>query len=608
MRSPSILLVAVAVAACGGGGATPPANPDAPTAQPDAAPAPPDAASPLSISDWKTKDPTPLLSMAGVWSPLGVPNASLVKFWGVARLGAAQRQGVVLGGWSFGAGGFGTTATWNPVTVAMLTQQADGTLSVDTGLTSSLVTNGLGSVNVADFNGDGKDDIFLAAHNEAPFVNKASTAYLSKPDGTLTKVTLGDSVQDHDATLATVGGKQVVLAMSFGDTPANPLMYSYDGQGGFAVGSLAPDPNDAPAGQSIAAADFLGDGRTEVIVGEMSWGMGIAWTPTNASQQYLFGLDHGLLALPAMPMPAPYFNKPAYDAYVSEFPGKTHNPRVWIDDLNHDGRPDVLVNAMIWSAKVGVQRNTIQLLMNQGGLSFADATDTLDPDFDLGSSVDYSMRMVDVDGSGINSLFLSHQDDCDAGAAVCAPQHGNYILVNDGSGRLHVAMHDEFLGLKGAVARFVAAQHLPGVEFDSGNGFYAWTPLFIAYENAAGHINFVAVVQVAMQSFTVEGYALVNLPLDIDLATQYRENLTVADRNGSKRIRTFAGDDTIYANNAGVPGTVDGGVGTDTAVYPGKKADYTVTKTTTGWTVVGPSVDDTLKNVEILQFADGTMP
>jgi hypothetical protein len=605
------LLVAVlALAACGGGSSAP-ANPDAPLLVPDAsaprpdAPppdAPPDAAPP-SITDWGTRDPTPLLSLAGAWQALDA-DGSLVLFWGVARLGAAQLQGVVLGGWAF----WGATPPAVPaqVTTGLFAQKPDGTLAPDDTLVASLTTNGMGSVNVADFNGDGKDDIFLAAHNESPFVNEPSVAYLSKPDGTLTKVTLGDAVQDHDATLATIGGKPVVLAMSFGQPttpPGNPLRYRWNGAG-FDVLSIAPDPNDTPAGQSVAAADFLGDGNTEVIVGDMGWGLGIPYTGANIQQQYLLPLVADKLVLPPMPMPAPYFNKPQYDAYVSQFPGKTHNSRIWIDDLNQDGRPDVVVNAEIWSASAGLQRNTLQLLINQGGLTFVDQTDALNPDYDLGSAVDYSLRMGDVDGSGIATYFESSPDFCNAGT-TCQPAHGNYILVNDGSGRLHVAMHDEFLHLKGAVAAFIEAQHLPGVDFSSGEGFFAWTPRFIAYQDGAGRLDFVAVVQVGLPHGF--GYVLVNVPLQIDLASEYRENLTVADRNGSKRIRTFAGDDTIHATGSGLPCTVDGGAGTDTVVYSGKKADYTVTKTQTGWTVVGPQVNDTLKNVEILQFADGQM-
>jgi hypothetical protein len=629
------LVPLIAVAACGGGSTA--TNPDAPPGSPDAAAPPldarppdaaaptpdarppdaaaPDAAPPPSISDWMTKDPTPLLSVAGTWNPIGVADTALIPFWGVARLGAAQLQGVVLGGWSFG-GSFGGGATdVNPVTVALLAQRADGTLAPATGA-PSLVTNGEGSVNVADFNGDGKDDIFLAAHNESPFLSKASTVYVSNGAGSLTKVTLGDAVQDHDANVAVIGGKPAIVAMSFAPaTPTgNPLLYQYDGHGGFSVSSMAPDPKDGGAGMSVAAGDFTGNGTTEVVVGDMSWGLGIPYDPSTPMQQFLFTSASGKLVPPGRSMPAPYFNgKPEYASYVSQWDpaSKTHSSRVWVDDLNQDGLLDVVVNGEIWSGANGLQKNVLQILINQGGLSFVDATDTLNPDYDKNVSSDYSLRMADVDDSGINSYFTALTGFCTPSDTTCRPRPGAYILVNDGSGRLHVAMHDEFVALGAKLNVYMAAE----VQKISPNGFgdpqQRPTPWFIAYQTPNGKLSFLAV---AGYSQMVDGkwqnnrYIFVNVPLQIDLAKEYRENLVVADRNGSRRIRTFAGDDTISAKNAGMPCTVDGGAGTDTAVYPGKKSDYTVTKTATGWTVVGPQVNDTLKNVEILKFSDGVTP
>ena len=56
---------------------------------------------------------------------------------------------------------------------------------------------------------------------------------------------------------------------------------------------------------------------------------------------------------------------------------------------------------------------------------------------------------------------------------------------------------------------------------------------------------------------------------------------------------------------AGVDDAIDGGAGTDTAMYSGNRASYTVSKTSTGWTVSFTTEGvDTLTNVERLKFAD----
>ena len=48
-------------------------------------------------------------------------------------------------------------------------------------LLGSAVTNGAGSIIVADFNGDGLDDLILPVRNESRFIWKNSTAWISRP-------------------------------------------------------------------------------------------------------------------------------------------------------------------------------------------------------------------------------------------------------------------------------------------------------------------------------------------------------------------------------------------------------------------------------------------
>jgi Ca2+-binding RTX toxin-like protein len=75
-----------------------------------------------------------------------------------------------------------------------------------------------------------------------------------------------------------------------------------------------------------------------------------------------------------------------------------------------------------------------------------------------------------------------------------------------------------------------------------------------------------------------------------------------------------AGNDTLIGNNAnntltGGPSTdsLNGGSGTDTAVYAGARSKFSITKTTTGFTVTdttGAEGTDTLTSIERMQFAD----
>ena len=603
------------VAACGGGTTTAPA--DARPAAGDAAPAAPDAAVPdaalpdagppgTDISVYLTADVTSRLTMAGTYRPIAAPEIGLVDFWGAVRLGAAQLEGVMLGGWAFT--GFGGDPTkFKPVDVALLSQRSDGTLELATQtLLPSATTNGIGNVLVADFNADGKDDIFLPAHNESPFVAKASTAYLSKSDGTFSKVTIADHVMAHGSSIAMLEGKPVVFVSSFvedGDpSPLRQPFYRY-ASGSFTVTEIA----GGPGSMMPVAADFAGDGSTKIVLSDALYGPGYPYAADNAMIQVLWPFVGGALIEPPKFLPAPLFNKPAYAAFPSQWDpySKTHTARLWVEDMNHDGKLDIVAGAEIWSGAAGTSKMGLQILQNQGGLTFVDRTATLNPDYDEDVlSYDYSLRFVDVDGSGIDTILAAPYTFCSVDG--CQPQRerqGNYILVNDGSGRLHVAMHDEFRNLGQRVIAYADAQ-LPARWFVNA----ADVPRFVAYRTAGGEIDFLAVVagNENENGMVYRGFALVNLPLRIDLATDFRRPLTVMDRNGSKRIRTFAGDDTI---GDGDGGTVDGGLGRDTVVYDGPMARYQVTRGSSTVTVTdttGGAVD-TLTRIEVLRFSDGEM-
>ena len=94
----------------------------------------------------------------------------------------------------------------------------------------------------------------------------------------------------------------------------------------------------------------------------------------------------------------------------------------------------------------------------------------------------------------------------------------------------------------------------------------------------------------------------------------YVENLTLAAAAGNLSGTGNALDNVLLGNEghnsftgAGGNDNIDGGAGADTAVYSGKRAEFTVSKTSTGLSVVdsrGSDGTDTLTNIERLQFAD----
>jgi hypothetical protein len=558
--------------------------------------------------NYLSADVTPKLSFIGTWSP-NDSGALIGPFWNVAKLGAAQREGIALGGWVFNGSFQSTNPDNTPVRTAVLMQQDDGTLADGTAALfgPNTTTNGAGSVIVADFNGDGRDDIVFPAHNESPFLWKSSTAWISNAQGGFDKITLPDQVMNHDARLVRIDGKNKILARSFGGSgnngngPGFNVLYTWNGSN-FTVDNLGD-----LGGMSVLAGPFTGNSDNWLIVGDSTFGPGVPYAPTNAMLNFAYKFNGGTVSGNPISLPTPYFNgKPEYASYVSEWDpySKTHTSRLWTTDLNQDGLPDILAGQEIWThTDAGLQKSTFQLLINRGGMNFTDETDALASERDMNANIDYNVRFADVDGSGIDTMFhaagQSYPDSLDA------QKQGQYVLVNDGTGRLYAAMHDEFRAMRTAIANFVKTK--------VASNFYVspnYTPQFLAYRTPNGKLNFLAsviITKTVSANVYLNSYALVNVPLQLELSTDFRRDLTINTRNGSKRIRTFAGNDTINRALTDPDCSIDGGLGFNTVVYPGKRTDWLITRVGNNVTIkpaAGGGGTDTLTRVQKAVFDD----
>lgn len=561
-------------------------------------------------------------SIAGVWKfvdDLYVTSSNggvlASSFFGNAGLGASQLTGVVMVGWQYS--GFDNTASSViPVNLGILEQQPDGTLLLDTAsYVANPSTQGGGSVIVADFNGDGRDDVFLAAHNESPFLQEPSTVLLSNAQGGFTKVLLTDSVMAHDAALAYVNGQPVVITASFAEnyeTGRTSPTYQWNGSG-FTITEGALRNSTGTTGMSVALADFDGNGDLELAIGDLYFGLGVAYSPANKFKIGIYdwtGTDiagsgpHAIFT--------PYFEARAQYANTPGFGGKlaqTHSFRTWVDDFNHDGRPDIVAGQSLWDPANHDWPTMLQMLQNGGNFQFTDVSDTLNADFDKGmNEFDYNMQLVDLDGSGILSYLSARQGvrDFDGQTWVTRnDRQGNFLLVNDGTGRMHMALHEEFVAIGDQVLAYAASvYHDPAVLYVNADQA---TPKMHGYLTANGELNFVAEVN-AFHMVGNVGYSnssvLVNVPVSLDLRTDYTDAITISDRNQSMLMRTFAGNDTIRDANANSSASIDGGLGIDLAVYSMTRGSYSVGATGENWSVSRSGLADTLKNIERAEFSD----
>jgi len=528
------------------------------------------------------------LSLAGIWQFNPTSTFSgLVDFYSTIHLGASKAQGIVLGGWAIPS-----TALTTPeqTTIAVLDQNADGTLKLNTSkYIANTSTNGIGSVIVADFNGDGIDDIFLASYNEHPFANEQTIVYLSNGNDGYTKNSLPDSTGAHSAILSNYNGLPTIVTAGYS---GNDPFYQFNSQTNSFNVNYWNNSNPASLyGSSAITGDFLGDGKSELVVVDTNNALSLG--PHGNSSIVLHVLNGNSYDYSTgIVLPTPYFtNNPAYSG------ASTHQYRVWTDDFNHDGKLDLMV-AESTAQGIPTQASKIQMLQNQGNFAFTDMTNALGSAYaSTTNNVDYSTQFVDLDRSGINSYLLG---DSPLGAGTT---QSNYLLVNDGTGKLYAALHNEFVAWGKNAKAYLDAN---GIKYNT-----ALFPKFIAYQLANGAVNYVADLSTGDGANEV----LVNVPVQYNISTDFIQNITITDRNQSMLMRTWAGNDTFYDTNANTKSAhIDGGLGFNVSIYSDKAANYSVNSLAgvasgsfeVKHTVTNsaPNIDDTLVNINRLQFTD----
>ena len=524
--------------------------------------------------------------MAGKWAfnPTTTSSA-IVDMYSTIHIGTSKSQGIVLGGWAVPSA---SKASPQQVTIAILDQNADGTLKLNTSkYIGDATTNGIGSVIVTDFNEDGVDDIFLASYNERPLTPEPTIVYLSNGIDSFTKSVLPDSTLSHSAILTEFNGQKTVVTAGYG---LSDPYYQYDP----ATKSMSLNlwGNTYLNGGLIYASsatlgDFNNDGKTEIVRVDHGGDF------TSISRSKISSLDGNNLGVDLASLGSGYFNN------NPNYPGRyTHMYRVWTEDFNYDGKLDLIVGESTgvadWSNTTEINASKLVLLQNQGNYVFIDKTDLLGSAYaTTTNNVDYSTQRVDLDDSGINSYLLG---DSALGAGTT---QSNYLLVNDGTGKLYAALHDEFIGWGKLVQKFITQNN-----YTYNPGLF---PKFRAYQLSNGNVNYL------VDCGTGDGLTipLINVPVQYNITTDFTKNVTIADRNNSMLIRAWAGNDAIYDLNRSQSAThIDGGLGADKCIYSDLSTNYTITKTSTGYTVqdtAGLYGADTLVNIEKLQFTDQTI-
>ena len=443
---------------------------------------------------------------------------------------------------------------------------------------STLQTVHARQIVTGDFNGDGRPDIFIAAHgyDTDPFPGEQNRLYLTAANGTWVDATstlpqLSDF--SHSASVGDVNGDgfaDIYVGNIYGQSQIAPYILMNDGSGHFARSSTAL-PNAAgglfdfsrSSFTSSLLVDINNDGRNDLIVGSAtSFGGGTSNVFFNNGSG--FDQTHRII-LPEASLP-------------------TSN-RVTLSiaaiDINNDGLKDIItLSTRNDPFYVGTY---IDVFINNNGTGFTLATNQI-----IGSAAAHpnggwsaELKVIDVNNDGASDIVMSNYN-----GAAGASADSIFMLLNDGNGRLLPATMADL----SASANFIAMQYA-NLPVRTNNGisfFHAW------YLNGDLNANFLQATNV-LPALT----SAISGTNDID---------NLVGTNAIERFFGLSGNDTI------VPGggndLIDGGGGNDKVLYPFARTGSAVTRNADGSIqIVGGSGigTDILTNIERVDFTDGDL-
>jgi len=319
----------------------------------------------------------------------------------VADINGDGLEDVVVSGWA------NEPATWSgtvhgKVPLKILIQQSDGTLQDQTSalLGTNNMIYGSQRVIIADFDGDGKSDIFVGGFQDSPSVTNghccdATPSAIFWNQGTsFTRQDFTDNVWAHSICIGDLygtGRQDIVMgaASGFGSN-----VYVNNGNRSFTLIHLTH-------GEYIPAG-----GQCAVVKDKVTGGIGIVATNVNTTnpivtgyRAVVFEYDSSFNYVTTVGLPG------------SEYTG-TYVPTAYdhdlvnivAADLNGDGQTDLILTDNHTENHDGY----LTVLINSGNFSFSNQTSTYFPGQSSNHSYSYYTRYFAI--NGINTLFVCDND------------------------------------------------------------------------------------------------------------------------------------------------------------------------------------------------------
>ncbi len=431
----------------------------------------------------------------------------------------------------------------------------------------------------ADFNGDGIDDVAFGGMG----------VITRLPDGGYTNVwernglALFNETKIIDATSLLQGQEPTADLTNWG--------FAHDG----------------------SAGDINGDGRADLYTGGRLWvsNAGGSWdlatqylppaVPTNPPMSSAIGdldgdnrldiavfwPDFGNQAYAVMSNGKAYPDFTAVALPPLLFGNNSKANNCAIADLDGNGLGDIIVATT--RALPYYLGAALQLLMQTSPGQFEDQTASrLDNSASDLAQGEGQLRIVDVNGDGL--LDIVHSLD----------SRGANIFLNDGSGHFTLFDLSSF--------PFVQSSQVEGLQSARPNFQVAPEKLFPIDINGDGLSDFLSYLVLGDYETHAGNIAVLYTVLSNEMAWGRDKSETLNGTTVADHIRGYSGNDSLTGH--GGNDTLDGGAGTDSATWSGPAANYELGFAGGCWSVRDRSaVDgiDTLINVEELRFTDKTV-
>ena len=256
------------------------------------------------------------------------------------------------------------------------------------------------SVKFADFDGDGRKDMYVAPNTDA---SSTGSGWVFFNNGTrFTRVDLNLGIHGHDSAVYDINGDgrsdifTTGSRVSFGNADRTFTTHAVSGA------------NYGGTAGSVAIADFMGTGGSSIILTDQNaWQTGnnrlYSWSMVDGGRSTL---DFRLTMISALPDSR--FLLPKWSGHG--FAG-SHDYRALAFDFDNSG----LTSAVIFSRPLKAngtggytwpEYSEIQFLKNRGGGTFVDVTDSTLVGYNTASSPSYNPKLMDVNNDGLIDIVL----------------------------------------------------------------------------------------------------------------------------------------------------------------------------------------------------------